>query len=216
MTDAAPIRPSHDEEIVKAVKAVNAATSPPEKIAKVAQGRLATSPSKKALRAIFVTGAKDWGAYILTDVLLPSIRDVISSVIIQGTERALYGESYGGRRPGTPGLYSSGWTQRTNYSSNQGNPIGRASGRYEPQERRPDYGDILLDTRGEAQSVISQMQANCDRYGAVTVGDLYNMVGISTAPVDERWVWNDLRYAGTRRVRNGYILDLPEPRYQER
>lgn len=50
-----------------------------------------------------------------------------------------------------------------------------------------------------------------DKYGTVSVGDLYELLGEEPAYTDEKWGWTDLTESGIRRVRDGYLLQLPQP-----
>jgi hypothetical protein len=74
-----------------------------------------------------------------------------------------------------------------------------------------DFDDIVLDSRVEAEEVIEKLFEVVSRYGAATVADLYELVGLSTAHTDQKWGWTDVRGAGVSRIRGGYLLDLPDP-----
>ncbi len=50
-----------------------------------------------------------------------------------------------------------------------------------------------------------------EKYETVSVADLYELLGVEASYTDEKWGWVDLRDAGIRRVRDGYLLDLPKP-----
>lgn len=49
------------------------------------------------------------------------------------------------------------------------------------------------------------------KYETVSVADLYELLGLDFNYTDEKWGWVNLDDAGIRRVRNGYLLDLPKP-----
>ena len=44
-----------------------------------------------------------------------------------------------------------------------------------------------------------------------TIGDLYDLVGMTGDFTDNKWGWDNLSRASTTRVRDGYILVLPRP-----
>jgi hypothetical protein len=50
-----------------------------------------------------------------------------------------------------------------------------------------------------------------EKYETVSVADLYELLGVTSSYTDEKWGWVDLREATIRRVRDGYLLDLPKP-----
>jgi biotin operon repressor len=47
-------------------------------------------------------------------------------------------------------------------------------------------------------------------YEMVSVQDLYTLLGKSSSYVDQKWGWMDLQGSQIRRVRDGYILELPK------
>ena len=68
----------------------------------------------------------------------------------------------------------------------------------------------MLETRGEAEDVLSRMDELIDTYGVVSVADLYDLVGISCNYTDNKYGWTNLRNAEPVRVRDGYMLKLPK------
>ena len=158
--------------------------------------------------------AKSVGQYILFEVLVPALKDTFTDMVSQGVERMIYGEARSSSR-------------RTGRSPSSGSNLGHVSyNRYatppwrreEPrEERRPkarasnSIDDIVLATRVEADEVLSRMFDVLNQYNQVTVGDLYELVGLEGTFTDQKWGWTDLRGAGAVRVRNGYLLDLPRP-----
>jgi hypothetical protein len=187
-----------------------------KKVEKVVTGGV--SRRKKPLgtrfvETIFGGDGKGVFQYILLDVLVPAAKDTIADVVSQGIERALFGESRSSsRRTGTRTPSSSGYVSYNRYS---GSPLtGR---RDEPREvsRRArgthDFDEIILATRVEAEEVLGRMDDLLRKYETVSVGDLYELVGVDSSYTDEKWGWVDLANAGIRRVRSGYLLDLPKP-----
>ena len=72
------------------------------------------------------------------------------------------------------------------------------------------YDDILFDSRGDAEAVLDTMNDIIDRYGTVSVADLYDLAQV---PNDNftmnRYGWTNISGAYAHRVRDGYILKLP-------
>ena len=48
-----------------------------------------------------------------------------------------------------------------------------------------------------------------DQYGMVSVGDLYDLVGVTGQYTDNNYGWTDLRTASVVRTRDGYMIKLP-------
>lgn len=156
--------------------------------------------------------AKGVVSFVMTDVLLPAVRDMIVEGASQGIERLIFGEgrapSRRGARPSGPG----GYVSYNRYSSSP--PVGRREERRELSRQGRssfDFDEIILATRAEAQEVIDRLFDLLNRYEEVSVNDLYELVGVSGDYAAEKWGWQDLRGAGVTRVRNGYLLDLPKP-----
>lgn len=76
---------------------------------------------------------------------------------------------------------------------------------------RHDFDEIVLDERAEAEEVIDKLYEVVSRYEFATVADLYDLVGLPSNHTDHKWGWSDLRGAGVSRIRDGYLLDLPDP-----
>lgn len=168
----------------------------------------------KQFRETFVAGsAKMAAGYVVFDVLLPAARDMIVESGQAYLDKLIYGESRRRRGTTTP---SSG---PTGYVSYNRVPMGTGQYPIPPSQRvlnrqaraRHDFDEIVLESRIEAEEVIDNLFNLVSKYDSATVADLYELVGIAATHVDGRWGWKDLRGAGVTRVREGYLLDLPEP-----
>jgi hypothetical protein len=47
-------------------------------------------------------------------------------------------------------------------------------------------------------------------YELVSISDLYSIVGLTASYIDNKWGWTDLNGSQVRRVRDGYVLELPK------
>lgn len=187
-----------------------------KKIEKVTVGEvIQRKPSLgRRFRDVFGGGdAKSVGAYIFFEVFVPALKDTIADMVSQGVERMIFGEARStSRRTGSRPSSGLGHVAYNRYSTT---PWKRD--REEREERRPrttqanKYDDIVLATRTEAEQVIDRMFDLKNQYGQVTIGDLYELVGIEGTFTDQKWGWDDLRGAGIQRIRDGYLLDLPRP-----
>lgn len=172
------------------------------------------TPLGKKLKELFVGGdSHSVGNYILFEILVPTVKDTIVDMVSQGFERMMYGEVRStsrrtGQRPG-----GSGSPTYVSYSR-------FGSGSRNPDVRRPistrsrssyDIGDIVVETRGEADAVFQRMFDIINQYDAVTVADLYSMVGMTQTFTDRDWGWTDIRGCGATRINDGYVLELPKP-----
>jgi len=47
-------------------------------------------------------------------------------------------------------------------------------------------------------------------YGLVSVADMYDLAGVSAPYTSHDYGWMSLRSADVKRIRDGYIIDLPK------
>lgn len=149
--------------------------------------------------------AKNVKSYVIMDVLIPAMKKAISDIVTNGIDMILYGETGRTKRTG-----SSTYVSYNKYSNKE-----RSEERRYSSERRYKsfaYEDIVIENRGEAENVLSMMLEILDNYESVSVNDLNDLLGISGDFTDTRYGWTSLRTADIRRIRDGYILDLPAPR----
>lgn len=174
---------------------------PKKKVEKVVnhQGRTRKKNGIQKLADIFLSeDAVDVKSYVIFDVLIPTAKKTILDVV----ESFLYGE--------------------VNRSSKKG-PASRVQyGRYYKSDRDRDtrrerkrsgysYDEIVVDTRGEAEDILSRMDELIDVYGLVSVADLYDLAGVSSNFTDNKYGWTDIRKAEAIRVSDGYLIKLPRP-----
>lgn len=191
----------------------------PKKIETVVTGNVVRrkKPLGKRFKELFIGGdTSSVGQYVLFEVIMPAVKDTISDVVTQAVERTLYGNgapTRGGRRGAARPTGANGYVSYNRFSQNT--PPSR---REDPRDRvsrqaraSHDFDEIVLDTRKEAEEVVDGLFNIISRYEQVTVADLYELCGISSAYTDQKWGWTDVRGAGITRVRNGYLLDLPKP-----
>lgn len=142
-------------------------------------------------------------SYILMDVLVPAIKKAISDIVTNGIDMVLYGGSGRGKRGGN----SASKISYRNYYE-------RESDRHRDSSRsRPglDYDEIVFETRGDAEAVLSEMSNVIEQFGFVSVGDLYDLADISTTNYAvNKYGWKALGSAQVVRGRSGgYMIKLP-------
>lgn len=149
------------------------------------------------------------GSYLLFDVMLPAAKTLISDMVTQGIERALFGESSTRPRPSSS---RSGYQSynRMHNPARQGFSGPATTSRLEVRDPNA-FDDIILEYREDAVKVLDVMRDILDQYGVVSVADLRESVGQSGNFTDNKSGWYDLRNAGVARSRGGYVLNLPRP-----
>lgn len=156
----------------------------------------------KLANLIFAEDAKSVGTFIITDVIIPGVINLVEDIFLKGSKYALRGESGRGRRR------DSEYVSYNDYSSPR-------SGRRDNTPKinqRYSFDKVIIDSRGEAEEVLSQMDELVDRYGFATIADLNEMLGISGEYTDNKYGWigkGCLRNAEAIRTRDGYVLKMP-------
>jgi hypothetical protein len=155
--------------------------------------------------------SKSVGHYVLMDVVVPQLKDMLLEAASGGFEKLIFGEARRARYGSRPGVSR----PPTNYARMGNNPIGSTmrEARDRPPNpatpRRQEIDDILLATRVEAELVLERLYDLLKEYESVTVSDLYSLVGWSSSYTDQKWGWTSLTGSSVRRTRDGYILELP-------
>lgn len=168
-----------------------------KKLEKVVSGTVKTkkkSGFSKFLGEVVADNAANIKTYIVKDVLIPAFKKGISDTI----DMILYG----GTRKRTTNA------SRVSYRSYYDDPRTRDDG--PSRVTSYHYDDIIIDNRGEAEAVLSQLDDAIDTYGMVSVADLYDLVGVSGDYTDNKYGWTNLRNAEVVRTRDGYKLSLPK------
>lgn len=159
----------------------------------------------KISSVIFGDDAKALGEYILHDILIPSAKELIMDMVRNGLEMRMYGDGnrYRSRRDpvrSTKVAYNSMYNRDAREDRREYSQTSRSNFRFE---------DIIIPDRKEAEEVLTNMIDLIENYDNVGVGDFYDLVGIRSDYTDNKYGWTNLRDASVKRVREGYVLDLP-------
>lgn len=170
----------------------------------------------RKFKEIFLGGdAKQAASYVGRDVLLPALRNLIVDMVTKGVESVVYGESRY-RRRGPVVNYSNRY-QGIQYNRpfdprEQRDPRERS---YQPavqprgRQNRHEINDVVIATKEEADLVIERLADILDKYELVSLADLYDLLGLQTSHIDNKWGWTYLGNIQVRQIRQGYLLELP-------
>lgn len=174
-----------------------------KKVEKIVSGTVKTKKKNKLLQSFVSEDASNVKSFIFSEVLIPAVKNLIEDMVNEGVHMIFHGESGGSRKR------SSG--SKISYRSFYDRENERRRSRSTPQLRGGfDYDDIILDSRGEAEAVLDQLDTLIDQYGSASIADLYDLVGLySDNYQNNKFGWFDLRAAGFHHVREGYLLKLP-------
>lgn len=129
--------------------------------------------------------------YVLYEVVIPSVKSLISSAVTGGINALLYGS--GNAAPNNGGRDSAPWTstaspRRIDYGSASRNAYRNSLAR-----RQIQVDDITFETREEAQYAIDRMQEYIDAYGSVSVLRYYDICGVSANFAQDNYGWTSTR-----------------------
>jgi hypothetical protein len=176
-----------------------------KKVDKVVTGIVKTkkkSEIKKFTDVFISEDISNVKTYLLTDVLVPAIKKLVIDTVTDGINMILNGGTGRGHR-GTNASYVSYRQYSDQIDSNRHGNESRGRSGY-------NYDDIILESRGEAEDVLSRMDELIDMYGTVSVADMYDLVGKTCNYTDNKYGWTNIRNAEPIRVRDGYMLKLPK------
>ena len=176
-----------------------------DKLTKVTTGTL-IKRRKPFLVRVFGENAGSVGDYILFDVLVPAAKNTISDIISNGIEMLLYGEP---RQSNIRRDRGKSYVSYTNYYDKRDKRSDRE--RIDRNRARHRFDDIIIDTKRDAEEVLSNLVDIVDEYGIATVADFYDLVGLTGDWSDNKYGWDNLSRSSVQRVRDGYILVLPKP-----
>lgn len=169
---------------------------------KVVKGKVTTKKNDlRKFTDIFISeDVANVKEYILYDILAPSIKKAFYDIVVDSLNMTLFGGRNGKRSTADKISYKdyNGISRRDDrkYSST------RTSSGY-------SYDDIILETRGEAEAVLSRMDELMETYEIVRVADLYDLVGITGEYTDNKYGWTNIHNAEIERVRDGYRIKMP-------
>lgn len=173
-----------------------------KRVEKVVTGNVKTKKKSELKKLSDVFIAEDMsnvGNYIVMDVLIPAFKKAVSDIVTNGIDMLLYGSNGRTKKPG-----NSHYVSYDKMSKRDDRPVeSRVRTGY-------DHREVILDSRGEAEEVLTQMEACIDTYGTVTVADMFDLIGVSSQYTDQKYGWTNLRNAKIVRVRDGYLLDMPK------
>lgn len=164
------------------------------------------------------------GEFLLKEVLIPNVKDLVFSMVSNGLSMWLWddtrraGGSYSGYRPGMkpqPYNYSKASTNQPN--SQNSRPAQRVSTIYQLTE------DITYDNMQMARSVLDGLMDTINQQGFVTVGDMYEVADrvtyqytgthleYSVPFTAHSYGWTDLTMLRPKNIHGRWILPYPDP-----
>lgn len=206
----------------KASKAKEAKKEEKKKdLKKVTKGRvIKKSNAYKFASTLIGDDIDNFKSRFVQDTILPTLKrsvydmgiNVLNTLFDIG-EHVLNGTLYDGkaprnrRVPGSRVTYSD-FYRRTDYQKD----IDRRHDKERHSYSGYDYNEFIVDTRGEAEETLDTMSEIIERYDAISVADVCEILDIESKYTDCKYGWYDIGTAKVLRSKEGYILKLPRPR----
>lgn len=166
------------------------------------------SATKKFAEKFFEDEVSNVKTYIIWDVIIPAIKNVISDIVGNSVDMMLYGRTRNrpqrGMSTGNTTMVGglSGYTGYGTFSSRQTGISQRNRDNY-------DLDEFVFQSRADAEMVLDTLKEIVSKYKAASVADLCDLIGRSSQYTDVKYGWTDLRGADVQRVREGYVLIMP-------
>lgn len=168
---------------------------------------------RRILDMLFSGDSSSVVGYLAKEVLVPALQNLVTDFVTQGVERAVFGEVRTQRRTGTPYRpgshisYNNPATVRTSYNTPPTPPARRPIS----QPSSVDIGEIIFEEKINAQVVAEKLFEIVEEYNMASVANLNELVGQTSQYTDNKYGWTDLSSMEIKRVREGWLLVLPEP-----
>lgn len=172
--------------------------------APVAKAKTQKKPLRRKMKDIFIssdaTNAKE---YLIYEIIVPSIKETIVNVGNNALE-LIFGVSPRKKKNSSgEASYAAFYKSSKSSSNNRDAYSFKSANRYFNE-------DVIFKTRGDAEDVLDVLIEALTAYGNVTVADFKDAIGVTGDFIDNQWGWVDLKGATIKRVRDGYLLVLPE------
>lgn len=139
--------------------------------------------------------------YIVTDVIIPGIKDTIMNVM----SMFFYGDTRGANH-----RFNSSPISKVSYRSYfDQTPASQTKPRSVKTNSGFEYDELVFETRGDAQLVLDAMEDVIAQYGTVSVFDMYDMSGRIPPHSYKNYGWTSIAGARISSVSGGYVIDMP-------
>lgn len=177
----------------------------PEKKGPVINGKAAVKKRgffDRLVEAVLPDGLAPIGQKIITDVVVPGIRDGIIDTV-----NTIFS---GAPNRGT--TYYSSPSGHINYSSitSPTKASTVTSVQSNVSKKTYEFENIVFDNRGDAEVVLDEMNRHMYAYDMVRVSDFYEFAGVSCDYTSQKYGWLDISNACVVRTPGGWRIQLPK------
>lgn len=167
---------------------------------------------RKIKRIFFGGEFKAAGQFVVSDVILPTLRNMFVDSVSGAAQRVAWGDSARNRnrRPEMRSRVTYNTSPPRPYSSIlPGQPPRYSSSPSMRPVNHREANDFLFAQREDANLALERLIDIVDKYEVASLADLYDLIGQPSSPIDNKWGWTYLNNAEIRQTRSGWLLELP-------
>lgn len=175
------------------------------RIGKVVKGTVTMKPKtgvSKLTDVFFKEDIKSVGTYVITDIALPKIKELLFEAVKGAAFKALWG---GDVRKDNSTRMPIDYVSYRNYSSSSSTPAPATDNR----NKIPRCDEFAFPSRGDAERVLAELEGLQTQYGLVRLFDFYEAIGITPDHTFVKYGWTNVKGTKIESGPNGYFLKLP-------
>lgn len=155
---------------------------------------------EKVKEIIFGEDIEDVKEYVFFSIIVPAVKDTVLDILNDLLGRdGIRNRKYSG---GT--LSSISGTRVISYDKPKIGKVKVSGGKI-------SFDQVVIQDRKEANDILEFMINRVTDFGLVSVADLYIAAGMRSTSTDNNYGWVDCSGWRITRVREGWLLDMPEP-----
>lgn len=164
-------------------------------------------PIKRLMAKLFADDFDDIKTNIVSDTIIPALRDMLFDAVSGGLSMVLYGETYSSHK------YRKS-KSHIDYGKISSGPGSSRERRERKSELSSSVEDLAFEYREDAVAVLDEIMEIMETYDMVSIADVYSLAGIPTQHTDNKYGWdNPADVAKMKIARSGrdWVLKLPKP-----
>lgn len=176
-----------------------------KKLEKVVTGNVQVKKKTELAKiadAFIAEDPKSVGSSLISDVVIPGIVNLLEDLVVKGVRMLLRGDA--GRSSSKRDSIAGKVSYRKYYDERDERPSGRVN------RAVYEYDKIVIPDRAEAIEVLERLKDQLETYGEVSVGDLYDVIGVTCDFTAYNYGWVNLHNAEVVRASGGYVIKLPK------
>lgn len=182
-----------------------------KKLEKVTTGTVKIKKKGKAAKLaqiFFVEDLKSVASYVGMQILVPAMKKMFVDMVNSAANSLVNG--FGTYTNGKKAI-TSNISYRPYLEARDPRDMGRSA--YVPNRSVYDYGEVVFETKEDADHILDMLAEIISQYNVATVADLYQLVGWSPNNTDYDWGWTSVNGSQVIRGSDGrFTLRLPRVR----